>query len=1097
MRYRFGALMVASCLATGLLSVTPALVQTASATTVVSLTKDVTVSSPPSGSFAGATSGDGWDISFYRDRVFNVFHHGQQFLIDCHLQSDGSHCDTVEGISPWPKTVSSPDPVSEFTSPAHASGWMDTNSGRFYGWASRIADGTGGVVCVDLTTPENNPFCGFTALTDAGANTETDTTVFGGRATVGTEMYAYDVSIGKVLCLSTATFAACAGQPYDLPIGGISPMQGGWTDNSTVAAGGKVFVHVDDENATGGVFTCFDPQTKATCAGSWPQLVSDAYPGAVSEVGAAFPYLSTTGTVLGACLPYDGVDPCWDLTGAPITTPAAMISALGNTDMWNDGAVLGTRVFVPTGEADGVNIGVADAVFCYDFATGASCPNFPIETGNTTYLYTVTPDPIRTGCMWINADGSGNGGTQIRTFDGFDGSAGCADRVHVASSVVIPDSSCNALGWSNVQVLDPDPSAYTTASLSLTDAQGVPVPNGTGLTADGTGTFDLSGLTIPDSVLFTATFNDPTFSQTGVIFRFTWSSTSSDTCNANATRVPDAPTINSVTPNSSDGGLTVAFVAPVDPGTSPITAYLYSTDGGVTWRNRGDAGTSTSPLEITQSSADGTSLTDGTAYTVLIRAVNDVGTGLASNALAGTAVVPELLSAPTTAALVAGSPTAVNPVYLAGFTTPITVDATTTNGTLSVVGNAGLTEFPCTTCSGATISFHGAQAAVNVALATMTATAAIAGAGTATVAITRDGDSSPSQTAVIDLSASLSRLATPTTPTGSATSASIIDVSFAPVTSATSYTVRVYRADGSTPVGAAHTNFATGSGIGGLSAGTNYKFTVTAIGDNSVHSDSLASAQGSTTTLAAPVPPTFCGTPRPSQWLPSGTGSVFAVGADRRIRTVPSFSSVGAALKRPIIGAVATASGKGSWSLTSDGGIFTAGDSPFEGSLAQHTLKAPVASVVGTPCVRGYDILATDGGVFSFGDAHFYGSMGATKLNQPMAGMALTCSGHGYYTVAGDGGVFTFGTARFHGSMARLHLVSPIFDIIPNCGDTGYWMVARDGGVFTVGAVGYYGSMGGKKLTAPITGLLPTPTGHGYWLTAANGTTYPFGDAVS
>ena len=173
----------------------------------------------------GPNSGDGWDVLFYGDRIFNIFHHGSQFLVDCHLQTDGSHCDTVSSVSPWPKTVVSPDPVSDFTTPAHASGWIDTGAGLLYGWASRMADGTGGMVCVDLTSTAENPYCGFTALTDVGANPQTNTTAFGGRAMVGDQMLAYDPAIQQMLCFSTATDAACPGQPFDLAIGGISPAQ--------------------------------------------------------------------------------------------------------------------------------------------------------------------------------------------------------------------------------------------------------------------------------------------------------------------------------------------------------------------------------------------------------------------------------------------------------------------------------------------------------------------------------------------------------------------------------------------------------------------------------------------------------------------------------------------------------------------------------------------------------------------------------------------------------------------------------------------------------------------------------------------------------
>jgi hypothetical protein len=1065
----------------------------ANAAPSVSLTKDVTVAAPPSSSFAGANSGDGWDVLFYGDRVFNIFHHGYQFLVDCHLQTDGSHCDTVSGISPWPKTVVSPDPLSDFTTPAHSSGWIDADAGVLYGWASRTSDGTGGMVCVDLNSTDANPYCGFTALTDAGAHPESNTTAFGGRAMVGDQMLAYDSAIQQMLCFSTTTGAACPGQPFDLAIGGIAPAQGGWTDTSTLASGGKVFVHVDDDSFTGGVMTCFDPQTSATCAGSWPQLVSDSYPGVNTWIGGPFPFFSTGGATIGVCLPYDLVVPCWDLTGAPIVTPPALIGALGATDMWNEGAVLGTRVFVATGQAGGYG----DAVFCYDFATGAACPDFPIQTSSHTYLYTVTPDPIRPGCMWINADSSDGVTSQIRTFDGYTGASGCSDSVRVTSSVVIPDAGCDALGWSSVQVLDPPPSSYDSTMLSLTDLQGVAVPGAGNLPADAQGTFDLTGLTIPASVLYTVTFANPTFSSTGVIFRFTWDSEDVSTCVENATRVPDAPTIDTVTPEPSEGGLTVAVTPPVDPGTSPITSYVYSTDGGTTWRARTDDGAAALSLEITQASGDGTVLTGETVYNIVLRAVNDVGTGLASNTVAATTPIAKLLQAPASATTAVGQADAVSPVYIAGFITDVTIDAATTNGTIAVVGNAGLAEFPCTTCSDATISFTGPQNAVNVALATLTATAAAAGSGTVSISVTRVGDLSASKSTTISLTAQIPKLARPAAPIVSVTSPSTVDVAFTPVANAVSYTLRVYRANGTTLVGVPRTNFMTGTGITGLDPHATYRFGVTAIGDTTLHVDSDESLRASaTTSTPPPAPTTSCKAPHPSQkQLTSASAKVYVVDSNGGFTRAPAFDTNGASLNRPIIGAVATASGHGSWSLAADGGVFTAGDAQFAGSLTNRTLSAPVSDIVATPCASGYDILASDGTLFTFGHARFYGSMRGEPLNLPMTGLAITCSGRGYYMVGADGGVFTFGNARFHGSLAPLHLESPIVGIVTNCSDTGYWLLAADGGVFAIGDVGFYGSLGAINVASPVLSLLPTPTFHGYWLVAADGRSYRFGDA--
>ncbi|MHB1884951.1 MAG: beta strand repeat-containing protein, partial [Acidimicrobiales bacterium] len=80
---------------------------------------------------------------------------------------------------------------------------------------------------------------------------------------------------------------------------------------------------------------------------------------------------------------------------------------------------------------------------------------------------------------------------------------------------------------------------------------------------------------------------------------------------------PAAPTITSLSPG--DSYLSVAFTAG-SAGGDPITAYQYSLDGGTTWI---DVSGTSSPFTI-----DG--LTDGTSYTITLRAVSDAGVGLAS-----------------------------------------------------------------------------------------------------------------------------------------------------------------------------------------------------------------------------------------------------------------------------------------------------------------------------------------------------------------------------------------------------------------------------------------------------------------------------------
>jgi hypothetical protein len=70
-----------------------------------------------------------------------------------------------------------------------------------------------------------------------------------------------------------------------------------------------------------------------------------------------------------------------------------------------------------------------------------------------------------------------------------------------------------------------------------------------------------------------------------------------------------------------------------------------------------------------------------------------------------------------------------------------------------------------------------------------------------------------------------------------------------------------------------------------------------------------------------------------------------------------------------------------------------------------------------TPSGLGYWLVASDGGIFSYGDAPFEGSTGSLVLNRPVVGMAGTLSGLGYWLVASDGGVFAYGNAPFAGSV--------------------------------------------------------------------------------
>lgn len=87
--------------------------------------------------------------------------------------------------------------------------------------------------------------------------------------------------------------------------------------------------------------------------------------------------------------------------------------------------------------------------------------------------------------------------------------------------------------------------------------------------------------------------------------------------------LPGAPTIGTVTAGNTY--LSVAFTPGSADANAPITGYQYSLDGGTSWLN---TNATASPILIT-------GLTNGTTYSVKIRARSDVGNGAASGSASG------------------------------------------------------------------------------------------------------------------------------------------------------------------------------------------------------------------------------------------------------------------------------------------------------------------------------------------------------------------------------------------------------------------------------------------------------------------------------
>jgi beta-lactamase class A len=213
-------------------------------------------------------------------------------------------------------------------------------------------------------------------------------------------------------------------------------------------------------------------------------------------------------------------------------------------------------------------------------------------------------------------------------------------------------------------------------------------------------------------------------------------------------------------------------------------------------------------------------------------------------------------------------------------------------------------------------------------------------------------------------------------------------------------------------------------------------------------------------------------------YVESGTPGPNAVTAFGAAAAVPGTTLTG--LAAPVVGAAATPDGLGYWVVAADGGAFSFGDAPFEGSMGGSPLNQPIVGMAASPTGRGYWLVASDGGVFAFGDAPFEGSMGATPLNDPVVGMAGSPTGRGYWLVASDGGVFAFGGAPFEGSMGASPLNDLVVGMAASPDGQGYWLVASDGGVFAFGDAQFEGSDGGTPKNAVAVGIAGRPGG--YWI---------------
>jgi hypothetical protein len=230
-------------------------------------------------------------------------------------------------------------------------------------------------------------------------------------------------------------------------------------------------------------------------------------------------------------------------------------------------------------------------------------------------------------------------------------------------------------------------------------------------------------------------------------------------------------------------------------------------------------------------------------------------------------------------------------------------------------------------------------------------------------------------------------------------------------------------------------------------------------------------------------------------WLLTRNGAVFGLEGAPSLGGAATNATTG-----DPVGIAGTPSGRGYWTVTSNGYVQAFGDAHFYGDppdigVHPHDIVAIAPTFDG----KGYWLIGADGGMFTFGDARFFGSIPGLHLHvHDVVGMVANATGGGYLLVGADGGVFTFGKARFYGSLPGVHVhVHDIRAILPASTGTGYVLVGADGGAFVFGTgVRFLGSLPGEGIHVhDIVGLALTPDNRGYFMAGADGNVYGFGDA--
>lgn len=650
-----------------------------------------TVTNVPASTFSGSTGGDGWDVFFYENYVFNIFHHQSNYIaLNCLLRTTGTLC---PGFNPTQTSGAAYSRFTGYMAGNRSGGWALTTTGKVYAFTSQVSSKTPGVLCIDVTTaPPTN--CGFIALSTA--TNVTSYSFLSNAEGAGGRLFGMESVNQKLLCYDPVTNAACSGSPVALN-GSNSPSK-----YHVYPLGDRVFASTDT------TLYCFNTSDLTRCTGSWP--VTYASLSWTSEGLPPVAHMNSAGTINGVCM-WNG---CLDLTGAEktgagwtnphsITPWSTSASDNGSAGYYGRFEATGGRAFLQW-------VLSSHEIFCFDYTTDAACAGFDTTPKPTDYsIYALRVDPNNPACVWYNTDPG-----KIGLFDAVTGDPSCAGNpvITLQPSSFAPRYACStAKGvdeWTLVK-LKSIAGTGTPASIAMTvrDPLGNPVAGWTNKPVTVGTSYDMTGLDVGvsgsrptfnfafsgvtggsissatvsldylgkgpelclNTVLSAGGAACPVVSGTStklvdaVGASVTYSASRSLTIGTDAVAcaenlrpmAPPGPPRNPGTTQQSSTTAKVVFTVPSDDGGSPITDYKYSLDDGATWLSVNPTTRADGTLEFALSS-----LKVGTTYTVKLLATNAIGrstTASTSITMSVPAATTTVAPTTTTTSTTTGSPT--------------------------------------------------------------------------------------------------------------------------------------------------------------------------------------------------------------------------------------------------------------------------------------------------------------------------------------------------------------------------------------------------------------------------------------------------------